>query len=58
MKSLTLKQLRKAIDAIKNSTNMGLYIEQLEAAERFLTGATNEVPFDPREVLTTIGYKW
>lgn len=64
MKPLTLKQLREAIYVIgkgRVSKFKGCQVAllQLQAAENVLLGLdVDEMPRDPREVLTEIGYKW
>ena len=62
MKNLTLKQLREAIHVIKTSERFKrslVALLQLQAAENVLLGLeVDEMPRDPRVVLTEIGYKF
>jgi len=62
VKNLTLKQLREAMHVIKTSERFKrslVALLQLQAAENVLLGLeVDEMPRDPRVVLTEIGYKF
>lgn len=69
MNGLTLKKLRRAINVVKKprfgntkglsvQRRVDFHVEELRQAEAFLLGETDEMPRDPREVLTFFGYKW
>jgi hypothetical protein len=59
MKSLTLTQLRKAIDTIKTAKQFrGVDFTELMQAHCYMTGVNMPEPRDPRVVLTELRYKW
>lgn len=61
MKPLTLTQLRKAIYTIKTVKQFSGFrgaLAELINAEAFLLGVEDDMPRDPRAVLTEIGYKF
>lgn len=67
MKTLTLTELRLAINTIKTSKHFQQKLgasafagsmQVLQIAEMYMLGKRDKEPQDPREVLTALGWKW